>query len=421
MVASSLRDNTGSLMPWPSTSKHPVHSSLLPVAVILGPNASGKSQFVDAILFLRSVVLYSQSRGDFETAIQRNPFCLAPGSTGEPTVFVIEFLVQGVHHEYGCALLDKHVDAEWLYRFPSRRRQLLFERNYMDFRFGRSLRGPNKRIADFTRPNSLFLSAAVQNNHAELKPVVRFFAAMKGIRSLAPSPSLITSTPYNVDKVDERILHFLQQIDTGIVDYHQWTRTKSKEELDLERRLLALAPSHFNIDPAAPSRPKDEEDTYIELIHAGKDNHPAAIAIDEESAGTTRLLFILPRLFETLDTGALLVLDELDVSIHTFVCELILDLFSSPQTNPNRAQLITTTHNTELLQCATLRRDQFWLMDKDPEGATHIFSLAEYHLRKDDNRQKGYLEGRFRGNPFARRAEDLGPVVIQDRHYEKTQ
>ena len=421
MVASSLRDNTDSLISWPSTSNQSVHSSLLPVAVILGPNASGKSQFVDAIMFLRSLVLYSQSRGDFETTIPRNPFRLAPGSSKEPSVFVIEFLVKGVHHEYGCALLDKRVDAEWLYRFPSRRKQMLFERNDSDFRFGRSLRGPNKRIADLIRPNSLFLSAAGQNNHEELKPVLRFFTAMAGVRSLSPPPSLVTTTLHALDKVDERILHFLKQIDTGIIDYQQKTRTKSKEELDFERRLLAVAASHFNIDPAAQSRLEEDEDIYIELVHAGKDNYHAVFDIDEESAGTTRLLFILPRLFEALDTGAAFILDELDVSIHTFVCELILDLFSSPDTNPNRAQLITTTHNTELLQSETLRRDQFWLADKDPEGATHLFSLAEYRLRKDDNRKRGYLEGRFGAIPYARRVKDLGPIEIYDNHYEQIQ
>ena len=111
----------------------------------------------------------------------------------------------------------------------------------------------------------------------------------------------------------------------------------------------------------------------------------------------------------------------MDVSIHTFVCELILALFSSPDTNPNRAQLITATHNTELLQSETLRRDQFWLADKDPGGATHLSSLAEYRIRKDDNRKRGYLEGRFGAIPYARRVEDLGSIVIHDNHYEKTQ
>lgn len=370
MVASSLKDNTDSLIPWSRTSHRPVQSFLLPAAVILGPNASGKSLFVDAILFLRSLVLYSHSHGNFATSIPRNPFRLAPGSSREPSIFVIEFLVKGVHHEYGCVLQDKQVDAEWLYRFPSGRRQILFERTGLDFHFGRSLRGPNKRIALFTRPNSLFLSTAGQNNHEELKPVLRFFMAMDGVRSLAPAPTLIASALHDLDKVDARILQFLRQIDTGIIGFSRETRTKSKEELDFERRLWAVAASHFNIDVVAQTRQENDEDISLELTHAGKDNHHAVFAIEEESAGTVRLLLILPLLFAALDTGAVLVLDELDVSLHTLVCELILDLFSSPQTNPNRAQLITTTHNTELLQSPTLRRDQFWLTDKDPEGAT---------------------------------------------------
>ena len=407
LVASSLKDDEAGLIPWPNASERANLPKLLPTAVIFGPNAGGKSKFVDAVMLLRFLVLYSQSRGDIETSIPRNPFRLASGNQQEPTAFVMEFLVEGVLHEYGCELSESNVKAEWLYRYPARRRQMLFERDGMAFEFGRSLRGYNKRIAAFTRPNSLFLSAAGQNNHPQLSSVVQFFADIKGTNIL--SPRMVSPEEISAFTFDDRVITFLRQIDTGIENVRRQIRRVPEEELEFKQKFRSLLHSDSDRDPSLYSGFASEAEEYIVLEHAGEEGYRVAFDIDEESAGTRRLLFMLPQLLHSLDTGSLFILDELDVSIHTLVCELILDLFQSTKTNLHGAQLITTTHNTELLQSEILRRDQIWFVEKNAEGATQLFSLAEFSIRKDDNRQKGYLEGRFGAIPFARRTADLGP------------
>ena len=150
-----------------------------------------------------------------EEQISRNHFRLSPGNENKPSTFVIEFLVDGVLHEYGCELSETAVEAEWLYGFPKRRRQIFFERENSVFQFGRSLRGQNKRIEEFTRSNSLFLSAAAQNNHPQLSSLMRFFADIRSMKSLFPGAALISSLLSSPKNVDDRVLRFLRQIDYG--------------------------------------------------------------------------------------------------------------------------------------------------------------------------------------------------------------
>ena len=420
LVASALRDDEEGLIPWPNLSVKGNHPQLLPTAVIFGPNAGGKSKFVDAVMFFRSQILYSHSRGNVEEPIPTDPFRLSPGNEKKPSAFIIEFLVDGVLHEYGCELSETEVEAEWLYGFPKRRRQILFEREKTVFEFGRSLKGQNKRIEAFTRPNSLFLSAAAQNNHPQLSSLVKLFADIRGMKSLSPNAALISSVLTSPKNVDDRVLRFLRQIDTGVEQVRHKVRRVPDELQELGRKLLSVFASHSDIEPSLFPDAVKEDEEYIVLEHEGEKGFRAAFDIDEESAGTQRLLFMLPQLLHSLDTGSLFLLDELDVSIHTLVCELILDLFRSKDTNPYGAQLITTTHNTELLRSELLRRDQIWFAEKNRIGATQLTSMADFRTRRDDNRIKGYLEGRFGAIPFARRTADLGDFLKNGKEEEKT-
>ena len=112
-------------------------------------------------------------------------------------------------------------------------------------------------------------------------------------------------------------------------------------------------------------------------------------------------------MFRALDEGTLLVIDESDASLHTQACEAVLALFSSATTNPKGAQLIATTHDTNLLRSPLLRRDQIWFTEKDAEGATHLYPLTDIRTRKGDNLEKGYLQGRYGAIPFAGPISDL--------------
>ena len=134
---------------------------------------------------------------------------------------------------------------------------------------------------------------------------------------------------------------------------------------------------------------------------------PVYLDMADESEGTRRLLRLLIPMFRALDTGAVMVVDELDASLHTHACEMLIELFSSPKTNPKGAQLIATTHDTNLLRSRHLRRDQIWLTEKDTEGATHLYPLTDFRTREGDNLERGYLQGRFGAIPFSGRIADI--------------
>ena len=119
-----------------------------------------------------------------------------------------------------------------------------------------------------------------------------------------------------------------------------------------------------------------------------------------ESAGTIALLGLLGPLLKRLKEGGVLLIDELNSTLHPLISRELIRLFSRAETNPGKAQLLFSTHDTNLLSNKILRRDQIWFAEKDEQGATHIFSLAEIKVRSSENFESGYLHGRFGAIPF---------------------
>ena len=170
LVASALNDPDGALIDCPS-----VGDRILPAVIVYGANASGKSNLVRGVRWMRQGVLLSHSRGAADGGVPREAFALDPSSRDAPTVCNVDFVIGNVRYHYGFEATDQVFSREWLYNFPNGRRQMLFERNLQEFEFGRNLRGRNRVIADLTRPNSLFVAAATQNDHEELSKVSGFF------------------------------------------------------------------------------------------------------------------------------------------------------------------------------------------------------------------------------------------------------
>ncbi len=392
--ASSLRDSEAGLI----DCKFVPSGRLLPAAVIYGGNASGKSNFVAALEFMRLAVLYSHSQGEPAGGVPRTPFALDPACARAPSIFDADFVVDGVRYHYGLEASDDAFAAEWLYCFPNDRRQMLFERAGTSYKFGRGLRGRNRVIADLTRPNSLFLSAAAQNGHELLSTIVSYFRSLR-IDTAISIPGELAAIRLAKDEVDDRVIRFLNKIGTGVIDYRRRKR-ELPENVQAIRREITSA-----IRKVAKEPVEIGPDIAIELAHRGSEGEAIYLDLDHESAGTRRLLILLGSVFRALDDGVPLIVDELDASLHTRACEAVLSLFSSPATNPNGAQMIATTHDTNLLRSPLLRRDQIWFTEKDGEGATHVYPLTDIRTRKGDNIAKGYLQGRYGAIPFA------GPIT----------
>lgn len=383
LVSSSLSDRKDGLIACASSPS----GTVLPAVLVYGANASGKSNLVDAVRAMRETVLFSHTRAGPNDGIPaRQHFRLDSTSDATPSIFEIDFVLNGVRHHYGFEATGRAFVGEWLVDYPSGRARMLFEREGSDFRFGRALKGRNRLIADLTRGNSLFLSAAAQQDHEQLSPVFAYFARIEGVGGWSISGRFASELLAEVE-LDPRVLEFLARAETGVVDFRQRVIELSEADRELMGKL-----SQLGVQTPPESMP------LIELAHRGPQGD-VYLELERESAGTRRLLVVLSQLFDALDAGMPLVVDELDVSLHTQASLALVELFCSPHTNPNGAQLIATVHDTNLLDAPILRRDQIWFAEKCPEGATVIYPLTDIRTRKGDNLERGYLQERYGATP----------------------
>jgi hypothetical protein len=317
-------------------------------------------------------------------------------------LFEATFLLDHVRYQYGFQASDDRFLEEWLFAWPSGKKQLWFERENQKFKFGDNLRGENKTIMEVTRPNALFLSAAVQHNHPQLAPVFAWFRSFEVINmhegryprfttpvrfasELALARLLTEESGQRVmfpdddspESVLEAFRDFLKQADTGIVD----VRVEHTKSVEGPRR---IGPRFF-------------------LKHQCEDED-AWLPLREESNGTRTLFHIALPILRVLSRGSLLLVDELERSLHPYLARKIVDQFNDPAANPRNAQVVFTTHDTNLLGTMlgepALRRDQVWLTEKDVAGATVLYPLTDYKPRKVENIERGYLQGRYGAIPF---------------------
>ncbi len=374
-----------------------VHSgAVVPAVIIYGANASGKTNLLSAASTMRRLVMWSQTKGEPGRGVPRNKCLLSPDWSEKPSCFEIGFALDGTRYHYGFEAVDDRFTSEWLYEVPKSHRRRLFEREEQTFVFGRSLKGQNTSIAKLTRTNSLFLSAAAQNGHEQLSRLYKYFQDVQFCYS-GSARGMEISSLYRNTGLDSRVIDFLKSIDTGVTGYRERQMEISEESRSLHREIQAVIEKVVG-NPVEIT--DSEEKLYkIELSHLGKHGEEVFLDMDLESDGTRRLLVILGPVLKALDKGLPIFIDELDSSLHTHASEAILKLFCSPQVNRSGAQLIATTHDTNLMKSEILRRDQLWFAEKNFEGATEIYPLTDIRTRKDENIQSGYLQGRYGAVP----------------------
>ena len=400
-TASSLRDRENGLIECSAAPR----GSVVPALVIYGANASGKSNLIHGIRSMLRMVRHSHTGGTAGGGVPRYAFKLNASAPETPSRFDIDFVRDGVRYHYGFEASDEEFETEWLFAFPKGHRRVLFERKRDEYYFGRELRGRNRVIAELTRRNSLFVSAAAQNRHEQLSKVFSYLVSLNVFMSVS-IPSAEAAAAFGQDGIDPRVIGFLERINTGVCDYRRREMPLPDDVLSLRRELFDLMSKRANVFVETDAG--DDKQVTVELGHRTRDGEPAYLALNLESAGTLRLLMVLSLAFRAIDDGTPLVIDELDASLHTHATEAIIRLFCSPETNPKGAQLIATTHDTNLLAAPTLRRDQLWFAEKDPYGATVIFPLTEIRTRSSDNFEKGYLQGRYGAIPFSGPLSTLG-------------
>lgn len=394
LVRSSLKGPNVADFPVPQMGSE----RLLPCALIYGANASGKSNFLRAFSFFRAAILNSHSMGDPDGGVPRTRFELSDDTDRESTLEA-DFVSENVRYTFGFSCNDKAFTEEWLYSFPEGKKRVLYERKDKSVDFGSKFLGPKKQLVDFMRSNSLFISTATQNDHPELSGLVKFFRGVSLIEEIAV-PGAMINHDLAEEEVDPRVIGFLGFVGTGISNYQLATHEMPDEFKAFSRGLMNLAKKSFG-GKVELGGLDEGINKVLKLSHFGEDGAEYFLDIDRESSGTRRLIYLMKRVFRALDSGGVLFVDEVDASLHSLAAEEIVKLFLNADTNPNGAQLIATTHDTNLLSCSNIRRDQIWFCERGEFGASELYSLAEISSRPTDNFEKGYLEGRYGAIPYS--------------------
>lgn len=362
---------------------------LLRSAVIYGANAAGKSNLLKAMDTMQDMVMLKNQLDDPLPVV---PYLLDSNSE-KPTTFEVAFVEEGVKYQYGFECTRTEVIEEWLFAFPEKRAQKWFHRSRNEdgetvWEFGSSLKGGKKAWSEATRKNALFLSTAIQLNAQQLQPVFSWFR--NRLRVVVGS-GLIADT-YSKEMLEsssERIVALLKNADSGIYGLE----TFSKEPAPVFKEIAEKA-----LPDDVRARIFADVGKGVRTKHVGNDGREVWFDMDDESEGTRKLFACAGPLIDVLTNGRILVIDELNNSLHPIMVRWIVNLFNS-ESNLRSAQLLFATHATSVLSLDIFRRDQIWFAEK-AEGATSIYPLTDFSPRKEASLSKGYLQGRYGAVPF---------------------
>lgn len=393
LVATSLKDDGPDLLQ-PSA----IREAVLPAAAIYGANASGKTTMIKALERLSTIVEHSHATGNPNSKFPRSRFALSESAVNRPTRFDVDFILEETRYHYGVEVFDDRVSSEWLYAFNGPYKNVWFERKSgTPISFGRSLRGRNRLIEEITRTNSLFLSAAAQNAHDQLTPIFAYLTSSLKFR-VQNASDMDAFRLARDGEIDSRAVDFLRFADTGIVQ----AKLEDIPHTERSQKLLEGLQKVFseNLDDSNVNMSFDRQIRQLKLGHNSENGAVIFLDSDQESRGTVKLMNIISEVYRCLDDGSVLIIDELDNSLHTVLARQVVELFSRRETNPIGAQILFTTHDTNLMRGGLFRRDQIWLCEKDQTGQTCVYPLSDIRVRATDNLERGYLQGRFGAIPF---------------------
>ena len=363
-------------------------NKVLKSAAIYGANASGKSNLFK-ILTLVVLMLRSSNSVDINAKLPLIPFKLDKGSVNKPSEFEIKFILDETRYVYGFIADKDKIYDEYLYYYPNGRETKIFDRtNINEYSYTQKDEKILREIEAKNAQNKFFLATATNWNFDKTKAAYNFLT--NGIGT-CNNLEILKNMAYkmyetNPDYLKDFAIDFLQKADFNIEDYQI-------SQIDVPGEFLTAIPEFFT--KTLPDKPKAYQ---VLFKHKNSDNY---LSIDEESLGTQMIFAFIPFLADSLKNKKVLIIDELDKSLHPFLVQYIVEIFNDAEINKNGSQLIFNTHDTNLLDLNILRRDQIWFTEKNSEtGESDLYSLSDFSVRKQENVEKGYMLGRYGAVPF---------------------
>ena len=385
---------------------------LLKVAVMYGPNASGKSNFMLALDLVDRV---ARRRADMPGVLPVTPFRFDPKLKDEPSTFEIHFLAKRCRYEFLLSLTKDRIVHERLTSYPKGAERVLYDRKLIDnaevyetdgLEGGKELHEAWKRL---TPHRALFISQVVASSSDDLRELAiphgwltgaLFSFGSKRISHIAERSLHLARDKDDGEAYSAEIAAFLSDVDVPVTRI-QVAQPEPEPELDPELdpvRRNALVRLGLSESPRSP-QPARRAAVFTHSTALGQ----AEFAFDEESEGTQNLVgFWLPWSTRTpgdIHTQCILAVDELDSSLHPAIVANLVKKHIEAETP---SQLIFTTHDTHLMDSGLLRRDQFWIAERNKDGATELRSIHDFLGREGEDIEKRYFEGRYRGLPLVR-------------------
>ena len=373
---------------------------VLPVASIFGANASGKSNVMEAFRFMCDYVMMSLNfaGGQINPALQNRvikplPFLFDSKSKNEGTKFEIYFAMNNDKteriYQYGFIFNNSIIEEEWLNSKAKTSREAfkcIFYRGKGDNDFSGLEKDKINNIEVSMQKETLVLTLGAKLNEKILSEIFKWFTLIGNLNFGDTSENFIISQMYGISQhmlnrdIQEQVINYLSAFDESIVGM------EAKERI---------------VNPVTKQKIID-----IGFHHKMKDgNDKVTLPLLMESAGTQKMFNLYPFFNSALINGGLLFIDELNSRLHPLLLRTILQMFLDKDINPNKAQLVFTSHDIWQLKSDILRRDEIWFTEKDGQGVSTLYSLSDFidedggKIRKDEDYQKNYILGKYGAIP----------------------
>lgn len=377
---------------------------LLKIAAIYGPNASGKSNLLKALNVVKTIV---GAKPSTFSSLPVSAFRFDPDLKTVASSFEIHFVTEGRRYQFNLSATAERITEERLTDYPNGKATILYERRFSEkdgesYTFSKDdLQGGadvHQMWRKLTGPRTAFISQAVANSSEDINQLNAPFDWLSGgIIMVDDGMAGLARMAKKLIKDGEGhaadLSRFLQEVDVPVTSIRV-------DQISSPTTLNALA---FGANQEKSSVNYVGAATKTTLTHTTALGQ-ADFDFDEESAGTRGLFgFWMPWGILEYEKRSfhVVAVDELDSSLHP---EIVANLVQKYLTFSQPSQLIFSTHDTHLMNTKLLRRDQFWLTERDKNGATQLRSIHDFDGRESEDVEKRYYEGRYRGLPIVRKS-----------------
>lgn len=405
MESTGLSSLKSCLIPLSSTVK------LLPAIAIYGKNGGGKSNVIRAFWLAVQFVRNAQRMQHERAVIPVNPFALNDYSKDEPTEFAFEYTSGGVKYWYGFSATRERIYSEYLYHAPKGQKALIFNRVRQNFSFTEE-KARRALIGGVVAENQLFFSVACTMNDASCIAAMQWFRNQVFFsRDYYDIPRQLIE--YSEDKnMLKAISDYAKAADLGIRDMQFEFNSNEIQNYEalpedipdgikiaLVQFMRALAETSNNGETSLRMGEVSAKASHLGVNRNGLEES-YLLELSDESDGTRKLMALAPAIESALHTGGILLVDELERELHPMLVNYIIAKFQSKASNPCGAQIVFTTHNTELMNLELLRKDQLYFVDKrDKDGTSELYTISDFSTRTTENIRKGYLVGKYGAVP----------------------